>query len=280
VTAPPQRRISILIPAHNEADYIGDCLTALYASEILGHEIEVLVLANGCTDETVARAREIPAPEGWRLRILERAEGGKLAALSEGDRAATGDILVYLDADVQVETDLLAQIAEALGKGPALYASGTPCVVPAQSAVTRAYARAWVRLPFVRIGTPGFGIFAMTRAGRARWQDWPAIISDDTFARLNFRPKERVRLPGRYHWPMVEGFRNLTRVRRRQDRGVEEIKELFPQLLQNDDRRPSSAHSLARVALTRPLAATVYVAVALAVQTNLFASNVVWTRGR
>lgn len=280
MTGSPPRRISVLIPAHNEADYITGCLTALYTSTISGHGIEVLVLANGCTDDTVARARSVSVPDGWEMRVLERAEGGKLAALTEGDTAANGDILVYLDADVQVEPELLSQIAHALCPNRALYASGSPCVTPAQSAFTRAYASAWVRLPFVRTGAPGFGIFAMTRTGRERWGQWPAIISDDTYARLHFSPEERIRLPGRYHWPMVEGFRNLVRVRRRQDRGVAEIKTLFPQLLQNDDPRPSGMRAMARIALNNPIGAAVYVAVSLAVKTRLFSSNVAWTRGR
>ncbi|PCH97424.1 MAG: glycosyl transferase, partial [Rhodobacteraceae bacterium] len=48
------QQISVLIPAHDEASYIGGCLAALFASRPLadGMTGEVLVLANGCSDNT------------------------------------------------------------------------------------------------------------------------------------------------------------------------------------------------------------------------------------
>ena len=48
---------SILIPAHNEAGYIQPCLEALLASDQTGSAVEVIVMANGCTDDTVDAAR-------------------------------------------------------------------------------------------------------------------------------------------------------------------------------------------------------------------------------
>ncbi len=274
--------LSILIPAHNESAYISACLGHLYASDRLpdGVEVEVLVLANGCTDDTAHKARLLEPPLGWQLHVLERGEGGKLAALNDGDKAARGDILIYLDADVEVEPDLLPQLVDALSVEQPLYATGTPVVSRAQSAYSRAYSRVWQKLPFVTTGAPGFGLFAMTRAGRARWGDWPAIISDDTFARLSFSPAERLRLPAKYHWPMVEGFRNLVRVRRRQNIGVAEIARLYPALPGNDDAKRLTGSDLIRLALQHPFGFCAYVAVNLAVKTPLFSSKDRWARGR
>uniref|UniRef100_A0AAN0MD34 Uncharacterized protein n=1 Tax=Yoonia rhodophyticola TaxID=3137370 RepID=A0AAN0MD34_9RHOB len=45
---------------------------------------------------------------------------------------------------------------------------------------------------------------------------------------MNFTPAERVEVPATYIWPMVEGFGNLVRVRRRQDIGVAEIAQKYP----------------------------------------------------
>jgi glycosyltransferase involved in cell wall biosynthesis len=274
--------VSVLIPAHNEADYIGACLTALLASDPLPNEQrgEVLVLANGCTDATGARAAAQPAPPGWDLRVVELPEGGKLNALNAGDAQARGNVLIYLDADVIVEPALVAQLAEVL-QGPApRYASGTPQIAPAHSALTRAYGRFWMQLPFVQTGVPGFGLFAMNGAGRARWQNWPDIIADDTFARLSFAPAERVRLAARYTWPMVEGFYNLIRVRRRQNAGVAEITETFPALQANDDKTVLSPRQLLRLMGRDPLGFAAYALVSLAVKMPLFRSSQRWARGR
>lgn len=274
--------ISVLIPAHNEADYIGSCLAAVLASDPFSvpGQGEVLVLANGCTDSTVDRARRQPVPDNWQFRVLDLPQGGKLGALTAGDAEARADVLVYLDADVTVAADLLPQIAQTLAGPEPRYASGTPEIAPAKSAVSRAYGRFWVELPFVRDGVPGFGLFAMNRAGRNRWQSWPDIIADDTFARLSFTPAERVKLPGTYSWPLVEGFRNLTRVRRRQNAGVSELAARFPEIFANDDKQPPPLRRLLRLVLRDPLGAAAYALVSAAVKSPLFRSSQRWTRGR
>ncbi|UWQ78531.1 glycosyltransferase family 2 protein [Leisingera sp. S132] len=274
--------VSVLIPAHNEADYIGSCLQAVFASDPLpaGMTAEVLVLANGCTDATAELARAAVPPEGWELQVLELPEGGKLGALNAGDAAARGDLLIYLDADVQVSPELIAQIAAALDGRAPCYASGCPQVPPARSLVTRAYARFWMRLPFFSGGVPGFGVFAMNRTGRQRWGVWPDIIADDIFARLHFTPQERVQVTASYSWPMVEGFRNLVKVRRRQNAGVAEVAESWPQLMQNEDTPRVGPGRALRLLLRDPAGFLAYAAVALAVKTPLFASRSRWTRGR
>lgn len=277
--SPPQ--VSVLIPAHNEADYIADCLCSLFGSELPeGLRAEALVLANGCTDATVQIAGALTVPPAWHLKVLTLAEGNKIKALNEGDAQARGDVLIYLDADVTLEPALLGQIAAALGGPTARYASGTPQLSPAKSALSRAYGRFWMRLPFVQNGTPGFGLFAMSRAGRARWQDWPDIIADDTFARLNFAPAERVTLPARYSWPLIEGMRNLIRVRRRQNAGVAELIETHPNLQANDDKTPLSPVQLVALLAQDPIGFAAYAMITVAVQSPLYRSAQRWERGR
>jgi hypothetical protein len=144
--------------------------------------------------------------------------------------------------------------------------------------VTRRYADLWARLPFVRGGAVGAGLFAVNAAGRARWAAFPDIISDDTFARLNFAPAERREVPARYHWPMVEGWRNLVRVRRRQDAGVAEVYEKFPQLRANEGKVPVTRADMLRLAASAPVSFAVYAGVAVSVRMQ--ASDMSWSRGR
>ena len=278
----PKIGLSVLIPAHNEAAEITDCLTSVFASDFLPGSVtaEVLVLANGCKDDTATIARNHPVPDPWQLRVIDIAQGGKLNALNQGDAAARGAVLVYLDADVRVEPPLLSEIYALLnGDGPG-YASGRPYVLGGHSAFSRAYGRLWVRLPFVTQGVPGFGLFAMNRAGRSRWQSWPQIIADDTYARLMFAPSERHLAHAGYRWPLVQGFRNLVRVRRRQNQGVEEIERLYPALLDNDDKLSPSPSDVIRLFLGDPVGFLAYAVVSLAVKTPLFRSQTRWTRGR
>lgn len=278
----PDPALSVMIAARNEEGYITRCLNSLLAQDVvpLG-TVEVIVAANACTDATVATAR-LSAPafaaRGWSLTVLDLPSGGKLGALQAGEAQARGAALVYLDADVTSDPQLLAQLAQALATPLPRYATGTLSVTRAATATTRAYARIWTRLPFVASGAVGAGLFAVNRAGRARWGDWPAIISDDTFARLHFAPAERVEVPARYYWPMVEGFANLVRVRRRQDAGVTEIARLYPALMRNEAKAPITKSLLARLAVTDPAGLATYLAVHFAVRARKPAQD--WTRGR
>ncbi|RUS60136.1 glycosyltransferase [Pseudorhodobacter sp. E13] len=275
------RLLSVIIPASNEAGYIGACLSALFASAGVPGGAEAIVVANGCRDDTAAQARAhlaMAEAAGWRFTVIERAEGGKPGALNAGDAVARGDMRAYLDADVIVSPDLMAQLALALSIDAPRYATGRAEIPRARSAVTRAYARFWQTLPFAQSAAPGYGLFAVNGAGRARWGAFPDLISDDTFVRLQFTPAERVGCRASYIWPMIEGFDALVRVRRRQDAGVAQIAELFPGLLAREAKQKMGAAGLLRRAVADPAGFAVYAAVSLAVKTRR--GGGAWVRGR
>lgn len=272
--------LSVIIPASNEEGYIGACLAALFAGDPVPGGAEVVVVANGCRDATAARARAMTpqaAQAGWALSVLDLPEGGKPRALNAGDAAARGDIRAYLDADVIVSAGLMTALVAVLSMPGPRYATGTPRIPRALSAVTRAYARFWQRLPFAQSKAPGFGLFAVNAAGRERWGAFPALISDDTFVRLQFTPEERVQVPGVYDWPMIEGFTALTRVRRRQDAGVAEIARLHPGLMEREGKDRLATAGLLRLVLSDPAGFAAYAAVSLAVRLKRGRG---WTRGR
>ncbi|MHA6346811.1 glycosyltransferase family 2 protein [Roseivivax sp. CAU 1761] len=266
---PESPGLSVILPAANEAGQIDACLAALLASEPVPGGAEVIVVANGCRDDTAARARRAApdfAARGWHLAVLERREGNKLAALQAGDARARAGIRAYLDADVTVSPALLAQLFAALDRAAPLYASGRLEIAAPDDAASRAYARFWARVPFMRDAVPGCGLFAVNAAGRARWAGFPDIVSDDTFVRLHFAPHERIAVPAPYRWPVARGFGRLVRVRRRQDRGVAEIAARFPELMANEAKAGFPAARKARLALADPAGFAVYAAVALAVR--------------
>ena len=275
-------RSSVLIPAHNEVAFLPACLEALLASDPAKGMVEVVVIANGCTDGTADLARSFEAAfktKGWPLIVLDLAQGGKLNAWNMGEAAAQGNALIYLDADVSVSPRLIAQLDEVLDSDTPRYASGRPNVTTAGNWVTETYTRFWMTTPFMVHGVPGFGVFAMNRAGRARWADWPDIISDDTFARLSFTQDERLSVPATFDWPMIEGFSPLVQVRRRQDAGVAEIVQRYPKMMANDDVHDQTV-PMWRRALRDPMAFVVFVYVRLAIRLPILRSGNRWARGR
>ena len=175
---------SVVIAAHNEAAVIGRCLDSLLADAAPG-EFDVTVAANGCTDATVRVAADRGA------RVVELAEPGKPGALNAGDAVAVGFPRVYLDADIILSTAGLRTLAAATG-GSCLAATarreldltGRPMLVRAYFAVHR-----W--LPAVRTGLFGRGVIVLAEAGRARFERFPDLVSDDLFLDSLFAAGEK-----------------------------------------------------------------------------------------
>lgn len=95
--------ISIIIPAHNEEDYIAGTLEAINRQNY--PNFEVLVVANGCTDRTAAVALN----NCTRLVVLSNKGLGVSRNL--GAKLAKGEILLFLDADTILEPGALENIA-------------------------------------------------------------------------------------------------------------------------------------------------------------------------
>jgi glycosyltransferase involved in cell wall biosynthesis len=85
-------RISVIVCAHNEERYLRSCLYSLLAQSRPPEEI--LVVNNASTDETYAVAAQVPG-----VRVVDEPRKGLVVARETGRRAATGDLLVYVDAD-------------------------------------------------------------------------------------------------------------------------------------------------------------------------------------
>jgi glycosyltransferase involved in cell wall biosynthesis len=269
--------LSLIIPASNEEAWIGACLQTVADSDPVPGGFEVIVVANGCRDGTAEVARSFQGRVPG-LRVLDLAEGSKPLALTAGDGAARGDLRAFLDADCRLSKGVLAALARALARPEATYAGATPVIPRPRSALTRAYARFWQRLPFARSVAPGYGLYAVNAAGRSRWGAFPQIISDDTFVRLQFTPEERVQVADRYDWPMVEGLAALIRVRRRQDAGVRELAAHCPDLMAREAKPRLAPADLAGLGFRDPVGFAVYAAVSLAVR--LRRSDGAFTRGR
>ncbi len=274
---------NIIVPAHNEQTYIGATLSGLLAQDDQAPSaLRVLVVANGCSDATASKARSFTerfAERGWDLRVLETPVGSKPVALNLGDAEAAPGPRVYLDADVVCAPSLLGKLAGILDSPEPRYASGIVTIPPPRSRISRYYARLLLKVPFMAIGVPGCGLYAMNPAGRARWGAFPDIIADDLFARHNFAPDERFRAEAEFSWVLAEGFSALVRVRRRWDMGNRQLIERFPDLAPNEAKVPVRPRDHLRLFLGQPVSYAVYTAVALASRLGK-KDRGIWARGR
>jgi cellulose synthase/poly-beta-1,6-N-acetylglucosamine synthase-like glycosyltransferase len=99
--------VSVLIPAHNESKVIVPSIERILASDY--HHFEVLVVDDGSTDATSDLVHTVFGNDP-RVRLITKANGGKAAALNQGLAAASGVIVVALDADTQFETDAISKL--------------------------------------------------------------------------------------------------------------------------------------------------------------------------
>jgi poly-beta-1,6-N-acetyl-D-glucosamine synthase len=97
--------ITVLVPAHDEADVIARKLDALLELEHPADRLEILVVDDGSTDGTGEIVQRYVGP---RVRCLtRRPRAGKMAALNAGIEAARGDLIVLTDASAIFDTDAL-----------------------------------------------------------------------------------------------------------------------------------------------------------------------------
>ena len=104
----PERFVSVLIPAFNEARVIENSVRRVLASRDV--RLEVIVLDDGSKDATSAIVTGAFAADP-RVRVVTLVNGGKARALNHGLGLASGDIIVALDADTQFEPDTIARLA-------------------------------------------------------------------------------------------------------------------------------------------------------------------------
>ena len=88
---------SIIIPAHNESERIGPTLDQ-YLS-YFGHDTEIIVVCNGCEDDTAELSCSFMEQHPHLRVIDEPGVSGKGGAVTLGFQRARGDVIAYVDAD-------------------------------------------------------------------------------------------------------------------------------------------------------------------------------------
>jgi len=231
---------SIILPAHNEGGVIEQTLRSILANT-LDRPVQVIVVANGCTDDTAARARAVGGP----VEVIETPVGNKVHALNLGDRAARYFPRAFMDADVELSPTLLREVVGGFADpGVRIVSPGVRHVYKGHNPFLAGYYQLWRSLPYVKRDAMARGFYAIDAALRARFDEFPALTADDKFIRNLAKPDERKVVEGCHTTVYMPGtFRDLLSVKTRWTYGNLELAAARPDLNANDERQHEGAMS-------------------------------------
>lgn len=146
--------VSIITPTHNRSRSVRRLLDALCVQTFPHARFEVVVVADGCTDDTVAMLRAYQAP--YMLRIVAQAARGAAEARNVGARNARAPLLIFLDDDVEPTTNCIAAHVRAHTEMPGSVVFGPypPLPRPTRS-LFRLLMRQWWAEKFDHLAAPG-----------------------------------------------------------------------------------------------------------------------------
>lgn len=113
-------RISLVIPAYNEEQYIGGCLESVFANAP-GKFSEVIVVDNASTDKTAKVAGQFPD-----VRVVHEREKGLPRARERGREIAGGELIAYLDADTRMPKGWIEKVLDVFEKYPKVVSLSGP----------------------------------------------------------------------------------------------------------------------------------------------------------
>lgn len=100
-------KLTVVIPAHQAESYIGEAIYSVHQQNWNG-ELEMIVVDDGSADKTSAVA------ESLGVQVFRKEQGGAASARNMGLRAASGELILLLDADDLLTEGALAAMYEAL----------------------------------------------------------------------------------------------------------------------------------------------------------------------
>jgi cellulose synthase/poly-beta-1,6-N-acetylglucosamine synthase-like glycosyltransferase len=103
-----QPTVTFILPVHNEARRMPEKMRNLLALDYPADKVQILVVGDGCTDDSLERAREAG---GGRVEVVPLpARAGKASALNAGVARARNEIVVFTDAAIMLEPGALSAL--------------------------------------------------------------------------------------------------------------------------------------------------------------------------
>lgn len=138
-------KLSIVIPAYNEEEFIGDCLNSIL-HEVQGknYDLEIIAVNNSSTDRTREIIASFPG-----VKLIDEPAKGLVKARRAGYLASKGELVANIDADTRITKGWFDKVFEEFSKNPKLVALSGPHIYYDLSKQARAAVRVFYYLGFI-----------------------------------------------------------------------------------------------------------------------------------
>jgi glycosyltransferase involved in cell wall biosynthesis/peptidoglycan/xylan/chitin deacetylase (PgdA/CDA1 family) len=145
-------RVSIVIPTYQRREIVVRSIRALANQEFDGL-FEVIVVVDGSCDGSADALRQIDAR--FQLTVLEQPNQGAASARNQGVAVARGEILLFLDDDMEAHPQLLAEHDRSHQEGADVVLGHIPLHPESPSGVLSRGVKCWADQRAARLTTPG-----------------------------------------------------------------------------------------------------------------------------
>lgn len=106
-------KLSIIIPIYNAENYISNCLKSIFAQSF--SDYEVVLVNDGSKDKSLDMCKKI-AYDDRRVTVIDKENGGASSARNAGIKAASGEYLMFIDADDYIDDGYLEAMYNAVSR--------------------------------------------------------------------------------------------------------------------------------------------------------------------
>lgn len=156
-------KLSVVIPAYNEEQFIGDCLNSIL-HEILGknYDMEIIVVNNASTDRTREIIESFP-----EVKLVDEPAKGLVKARCAGYMASKGELVANIDADTRITQGWFDKVLEEFNKNSKLVGLSGPFIYYDLPKHVRAEVRLFYYLGFLTylFNRYIFGVSSMLQGG-------------------------------------------------------------------------------------------------------------------
>ena len=138
-------KLSFVIPAFNEEDFIGPCLESVMRElAAVDCDAEIIVVNNASTDETRERALAVPG-----VKVVDEPRKGIVRARQAGYVAAKGELIANIDSDTRLPEGWVKTVLREFERDPDLAALSGPLIYYDMSRIGRMMVRAFYAVGYL-----------------------------------------------------------------------------------------------------------------------------------